>query len=190
ECYLLQHKFDTAYEYLYKVYNEERIINDLPILLPAMMGMAKIYIHRDQLDSSLSLAREAYGIASDRGVRQEKRDASLLLANIYEIKNNNDLALSFYKQYVDLKDSILSDQFKGQLYSFKRRSDDAAHASELHFLRNVLLVIVLAALFLCLILILRHKNEKLRLKQQTTNLEMQALRAQMNPHFIFNFLTS
>lgn len=190
ECYLLQHKFDTAYEYLYKVYNEEKIINDLPILLPAMMGLARIYIHRNQSDSSLLLAREAYGIASERGIRQEKRDASLLLANIYEIKNNNDLALSFYKQYVALKDSILSDQFKGQLYSFKRRSDDAAHESELRFLRNVVLVIVLAALFIYLVLMLRHKNEKLRLKQQSTNLEMQALRAQMNPHFIFNCLTA
>lgn len=190
ECYILQQKFDTAYQYLYKVYNEEKIINDLPILLPAMMGLAKIYIHRNQLDSSLLLAREAYEIASERGVRQEKRDACLLLANIYEIKKNNDLALSFYKQYVDLKDSILSDQFKGQLNSFKRRSDDAAHESELRFLRNVVLVIVFTALFICLVLVLRHKNEKLRLKQQSTNLEMQALRAQMNPHFIFNCLTA
>lgn len=190
ECYVLQRKFDTAYEYLYKVYKEEQIINDLPILLPAMMGLAKIYIHRNQLDSSLLLARQAYAIAGERGVRQEKRDACLLLATIYEIKKNNDLALSFYKQYVELKDSILSDQFKGQLYSFKKRSDDAAHESELRFLRNVVLVIVFTALFICLVLVLRHKNEKLRLKQQSTNLEMQALRAQMNPHFIFNCLTA
>ena len=190
ECYILQRKFDTAYEYLHKVYDEEQIINDLPILLPAMLGLATIYIHRNQLDSSLFLARKAYGIATERGIRQEKRDASLLLANIYEIKKNDALALSFYKQYVDLKDSILSDQFKGQLYSFKKRSDDTAHESELRFLRNVVLVIGLAALFICLVLVLRHKNEKLRLKQQSTNLEMQALRAQMNPHFIFNCLTA
>jgi tetratricopeptide (TPR) repeat protein len=190
ECYILQGKFDTAYEYLNKVYNEEKVINDLPILIPAMMGMAKIYIYRNQTDSSLLLARGAYEIANQRGLRQDKRDASLLLANIYEKKNKRDLALSFYKQYVDLKDSILSDQFKGQLYSFKRRSDEAAHESELHFLKTVLLIIVLVAVFVFLILMLRHKNEKLLLKQRSTNLEMQALRAQMNPHFIFNCLTA
>jgi len=190
ECYVLQGKFDSAYEYLNTVYNEERIINDLPILIPAMMGMAKIYIYRNQIHSSLLLAREAYEIANQRGVRQEKRDASLLLANIYEKENNSSLALSFYKQYVALKDSILSDQFKGQLYSFKRRAGDAAHESELHFLRTVLLVIVLVAVFVFFVLMLRHKNEKLRLKQRSTNLEMQALRAQMNPHFIFNCLTA
>jgi sensor histidine kinase YesM len=155
-----------------------------------MMGLAKIYIHRDQTDSSLLMASEAYKIANQRGVRQDKRDASLLLANIYEKKNNGDLALPFYKQYVALKDSLLSDQFKGQLYSFKRRSDDAAHASELHFLRTVLVVIVIVAVFVLLVLLLRYKNEKLRFKQRSTNLEMQALRAQMNPHFIFNCLTA
>jgi tetratricopeptide (TPR) repeat protein len=190
ECYLLQGKFDTAYAYLNKVYNEEKIIHDLPILIPAMMGMSRIYIHRDQIDSSLLLAREAYEMANQGGVRQDKRDASLLLASIYEKMNNSGLALSFYKQYVALKDSILSDQFKGQLYSFKRRSDDAAHDSEVHFLRSVLLVIVIVAVFVFLVLILRHKNEKLRLKQRSTNLEMQAIRAQMNPHFIFNCLTA
>lgn len=190
ECYILQGRFDTAYEYLNKVYHEEKIINDLPILIPAMMGLAKIYIHRDQTDSSLLMASEAYEIANQRGVRQDKRDASLLLANIYEKKNNGDLALPYYKQYVALKDSLLSDQFKGQLYSFKRRSDDAAHASELHFLRTVLLVIVIVAVFVLLVLMLRYKNEKLRFKQRSTNLEMQALRAQMNPHFIFNCLTA
>jgi tetratricopeptide (TPR) repeat protein len=190
ECYLLQGKFDIAYEYLNKVYNEEKIINDLPILIPAMMGMARIYIYRDQTDSALLLATEAYEIANQRGVRQDKRDASLLLADIYEKTNNNNLALPFYKQYVTLKDSILSDQFKGQLYSFKRRSDDAAHEAEVHFLRNVLIAIVIVAVFVFLVLMLRHKNEKLRLKQRSTNLEMQALRAQMNPHFIFNCLTA
>jgi tetratricopeptide (TPR) repeat protein len=190
ECYILQGKFDTAYKYLTNVYNEEKIINDLPILIPAMMGLAQIYIYRNQTDSALLLAREAYEIANQRGVRQDKRDASLLLATIYEKKNNSDLALSFYKQYVTLKDSILSDQFKGQLYSFKRRSEDATHKSELHFLRTVLLIIILAAVFLFLVLMLRHKNEKLGLKQRSTNLEMQALRAQMNPHFIFNCLTA
>jgi LytS/YehU family sensor histidine kinase len=37
---------------------------------------------------------------------------------------------------------------------------------------------------------LKHKNEKLHYKQRAADLEMQALRAQMNPHFIFNCLSA
>lgn len=190
ECYILQGKVDAAYECLSKVYKEEKIINDLPILIPAMMGMAKIYIYRNQLDSSLFLARGAYEIANQGGVRQDKRDASFLLATIYEKINNTSLALTFYQQYMVLKDSILSDQLKGQLFSFKRKADDIAHESELHILKTIIFVIALFALFIFLVLALRHKNEKLKLKQRSTQLEMQALRAQMNPHFIFNCLTA
>jgi sensor histidine kinase YesM len=36
----------------------------------------------------------------------------------------------------------------------------------------------------------RERNRENELKQKATELEMQALRAQMNPHFIFNSLNS
>ncbi|MEJ7680843.1 MAG: tetratricopeptide repeat protein [Segetibacter sp.] len=79
-------------------------------------------------------------------------------------------------------------------------------------LRNILISSIIVLLLLTTIIvrnvILKRKNEKLQLenelkeqqiaserieaelKQQTTELEMQALRAQMNPHFIFNSLNS
>jgi hypothetical protein len=66
---------------------------------------------------------------------------------------------------------------------------------------NILMVVfVLAILFSIMIasnLVLKRKNEKLRnereqsaLRHKTLELEMQALRAQMNPHFIFNCLSA
>ena len=68
-------------------------------------------------------------------------------------------------------------------------------------LKNVLLVgFVLVLLFSFLVvrnILLKRKNEKLQneqaqlaLKRKALELEMQALRAQMNPHFIFNCLSA
>ncbi len=68
-------------------------------------------------------------------------------------------------------------------------------------LKNILIAgFVIAILFAIMIasnLLLKRKNEKLRnereqsaLRQKTLELEMQALRAQMNPHFIFNCLSA
>ena len=70
-----------------------------------------------------------------------------------------------------------------------------------HQLRNLLLIclLVLVVLFALLTrnVILKRKNEKLRheqlrlaLQRKALELEMQALRAQMNPHFIFNCLSA
>jgi LytS/YehU family sensor histidine kinase len=68
-------------------------------------------------------------------------------------------------------------------------------------LREILIVAIIVVLLLGFIifrnLILKRKNEKLanektksELQHQASELEMQALRAQMNPHFIFNSLNS
>lgn len=68
-------------------------------------------------------------------------------------------------------------------------------------LRNMLVVGFVIAILLSIMIgsnfILKRKNEKLRneheqsaLRQKTLELEMQALRAQMNPHFIFNCLSA
>ena len=68
-------------------------------------------------------------------------------------------------------------------------------------IKKILIASILAVLVLSLVIFrnitLRRKNEKLRsertqaeLQHKTTELEMQALRAQMNPHFIFNCLSS
>ena len=80
-----------------------------------------------------------------------------------------------------------------------------------NLLFGTLLIILLAAIFIIRTLSLKRKNEKLQreqldqkltvqqlesekkqaqLQQQAAELEMQALRSQMNPHFIFNCLNS
>jgi len=64
-------------------------------------------------------------------------------------------------------------------------------------LSGSILAFVLLGIFLFRNLVLKRRNEKLQnertqaaLQQKTIELEMQALRAQMNPHFIFNCLSS
>lgn len=68
-------------------------------------------------------------------------------------------------------------------------------------LKNILiggfLIAILFSIMIASNLLLKRKNEKLRnereqsaLRQKTLELEMQALRAQMNPHFIFNCLSA
>jgi tetratricopeptide (TPR) repeat protein len=68
-------------------------------------------------------------------------------------------------------------------------------------MKNILMLGFILAIILSVMigsnLVLKRKNEKLRneqeksvLRQKTLELEMQALRAQMNPHFIFNCLSA
>jgi hypothetical protein len=97
------------------------------------------------------------------------------------------------------KDNKIKEQQLKQEASFKK------------FLIIGLLLLFIASVFIVRTLLLKSKNDKLKsnqlenelkmqqlasekkhaeLKQQAVELEMQALRAQMNPHFIFNCLSS
>lgn len=80
----------------------------------------------------------------------------------------------------------------------KIKEQQLKYASRLKWLLiAVLLIVALSGFFIYRNLKLKSKNEKLQnqkmqseLKLKATELEVQALRAQMNPHFIFNCLSS
>lgn len=190
EYYLLKHSFDKAYNYLIKVYTEAQEVNEIKILVPAMIDLGNIYLQRGQLDSTFIMGNGALSIAVDKGVRQDQRDASLLLTMAYKKMKQKDSSLLHYERYVALKDAILTEQFKGQLYAFKRRSEDAVTESHMRLLKGSIVGVIILSFFILLLVALRYKNEKLRLRRRSSELEMLALRAQMNPHFIFNCLSA
>lgn len=168
-------------------------------------------------------------IARETGARQYIRDAHLLLYNLFEGLQKKDSAYLHLRRYIIYKDSIDLDLSAQKLAFYKTQSEREKAQSNINILNNEkkiqqqqlkqtaqqknVLIGGMAAL--CLIgvalfrnLILKRKNEKLRLEhemelqqlesekikvklqQQATELEMQALHAQMNPHFIFNSLNS
>jgi hypothetical protein len=90
------------------------------------------------------------------------------------------------------KDKAIGDQ---QLALNKKELQKQAQLKNL--LGGGLLILFLFSLVIFRNIILKRKNEKLRneheqstLKRKALELEMQALRAQMNPHFIFNCLSA
>lgn len=190
ECYLLEGNYDTAYRYLRDVYPGALAIGDVPILTPTMLGLGKVYLMKGKLDSALIMANAALKVATENDGKANIKDASLLLSEIYGVQKDSAKAFQFYKRYVLLKDSLLSEQFKGKLFSFKKNAEVEQQRSELRLLKWGILLIAVIAFFVIIILMLRHKHEKLKLQQRSDELKMQALRAQMNPHFIFNCLSA
>ncbi len=141
------------------------------------------------------------------------------LSSIYHQAHLNDSAYIYLKKYIDLKDSLDNKKalwrlnmklsnYKSAALDAKKEADIALNKQKLKegvFVRNSLIgglvLLFLIGVFAFRNLHLKRKNERLRLQkdlelqklqseQKQTELEMQALRAQMNPHFIFNCLSS
>ncbi|HSC37455.1 MAG TPA: histidine kinase, partial [Chitinophagaceae bacterium] len=190
ESFLLSNNPDSALVYLGPLYKEEDAGIDLKIMISTMLGLGKAYLVKHDLPAAMDMAQGAYQLSVQGGARQNKRDACQLLSGIYEAQGNAITALQYRKRYEEIKDSVVSDQFKGQLYSFKQSAALESLQEDKRTAKRIIVVICLAAVLVFFLLTLRHKNEKLRLKQRAAVLEMKALRSQMNPHFIFNCLSA
>jgi tetratricopeptide (TPR) repeat protein len=217
EFYLLIKNFDSSYHYFQQIYN----LGDQGegnIRFMAMLGLANIYSYRKDYQIALGLGREVMAKARTQSSKLIMRDAAGLLATIYDSLHQPELALDYYQQFVQLKEAIVNQQFKGRLHEFKRIADDEKKSSQIEllnkekqitaqnlkktrYLRNILAIAVIFIIVLGVIIFwnisLKRKNEKLRnesskaeWQKAASDLEMQALRAQMNPHFIFNCLSS
>ncbi len=118
-------------------------------------------------------------------------------------------ALAYYEQYQPMHDSLLNDETKQSLtrlemqYGFNKTQDSVKAANnKQQALATVQIqqqsitknATIAGAGFLFLAgisgFVFYKRNRDIRFKQQITDTEMKALRAQMNPHFIFNSLNS
>ena len=156
------------------------------------------------LDSALKIARQ---IGYLKGIS----DASYQLSKVYDERNNKDSALFFYRIFFKASDTLFSENNKRNViikeseWKLKRKEIENDHLLELSQLQNKDIVIkngLLITLFIALLLVVgiaffitknsdvKKKRTESLLKQKITEIQMQVLRAQMNPHFIFNSLNS
>ncbi|MFT3826667.1 MAG: histidine kinase [Chitinophagaceae bacterium] len=216
--FLEQKQYDSAMTYYSGLYKDLKGTTENGIFIYSMLGMSNVYFETHKPDLAFKYAKEAFNLAEVKNSKMNLRDACRLLYLIYEKRGQSVPAFTYYKKYVNLKDSLITDQFKGKLYEFRRIADNEKKQAEIEllekekliaqqklkgnrFLRNLLAEGILLLAILSFIIVwsisLKRKNEKLKnerihsaLEHKARDLEMQALRAQMNPHFIFNCLSS
>jgi tetratricopeptide (TPR) repeat protein len=127
------------------------------------------------------------------------------LSKIYEGKRDYFNALSIFKQYKALHDSALNDkkieEILNSQFKYERDKKEAAHNAEIKQQKIVKDGIAAGAGILALGGLISFffykrkrdavsKQKEAELKSEISDTEMKALRAQMNPHFIFNSLNS
>lgn len=218
DYYFARKNYDSAFYYFNELYRRLKDGGEGGITLDAMLGLAEVYLAWGQYEKALPYASTAFQRAWEGKARLNIRDASYTLYTIYDSLKRPADALVYYRHYVETKDSILTDKFKARLAQFTRTADDERKQARIsllekerqisnqqlrenRFFRNILgagiLLLIITGVILFFIISLKRSNERLKSKQiqselerRAADLEMQALRAQMNPHFIFNCLSS
>ncbi|CAN5814972.1 hypothetical protein BH10BAC2_BH10BAC2_26450 [soil metagenome] len=155
-------------------------------------------------------------LAKEIGMLTETSSSLNLISEVYEAKGDYKKALEYHKEFVTLRDSIFSEKNtteiarKGVQYDFekkealtkaeteKQKALAAAAINRQRIIKNSVLggtaILLLGAISSFIFYKRRRDAEILKtaaeFKAQVAETEMKALRAQMNPHFIFNSLNS
>ncbi|MDY7395664.1 histidine kinase [Aureibaculum sp. 2210JD6-5] len=175
------------------------------IKAPAYANAAMVFLKNLEYDKAEHYALEGLNLKSalDNLFIKEKLWESL--AGVYETKKEYNKAFDAYKNYIKLRDSITSTDRKLEIsrkeIQFEADKENALANAEIKrqkIIRNsamagggiLLLTAILGGVFYKK---RRDDAEKIKTTQfeaKVADTELKALRAQMNPHFIFNSLNS
>lgn len=193
---------DSAY---WSIRNAFNIASEKELIIPPefFITMGNVLQTKGNYRLATENTLKAYSIAKENQLPLATADASLLLSRIYAKSGREDLAYRYLREHMQLKDSISNDEFLKQVtrmelqYDFdkKQKASEYAQMQETMirdnkirhqrlYLKGLLILLIVLALFS--ILYIRHNQ--LRARYASIDLEQRLLRAQMNPHFIFNSL--
>ncbi len=145
----------------------------------------------EKLAEKIKLISEYYEIYSEK-------------SEVYEALNDYKNSLKFFRKYMTIKDSIFNKEKIRQITEIETKYQTAKKEKEivllsdknskqkLTILKNRYFLYSLSGLIIIILLfgVLLFRNNKMKSRQKTLELEQKLFRSQMNPHFIFNSLAS
>ncbi|MDD2635823.1 MAG: tetratricopeptide repeat protein [Bacteroidales bacterium] len=202
--YYKMHNYDKAEEYFQLSIPMFKDLDD-----KLMLGKALIYFSQVKKDNSdsydvISLLEEAKGYLLEVKYANGIAEASENLANAYYITGEYEKSAVEYRFLKSLQDSLLNIEkqteinrleVKFQSIQNQVKIDRLLYEKALQTQRiRQIVAFVVAVLFLfgliILVLLMRGRQKKLLLENKNMIVKQNLLQKQMNPHFLFNVLTS
>jgi sensor histidine kinase YesM len=201
---------DSAQYYFNLSMDQAKIQNDLRNEYQVYLAQSQ-YLKNIPSATKIAFLDSAYSIAKRTSYMEGIAKAAELLSSVYDEKKNKDSSWAFYHIYRIASDSLFSKNnrrnviIKESNWMLKRKEIENSHLKELSqiqkrdlVIKNALLVVTYVLLVLIILIALfiykniqsKKKRAESSFKQKIAETQMQSLRAQMNPHFIFNSLNS
>lgn len=195
---------DSAMIYWNRALGKYNELGLIPLKSMVLLNISGLELKSKQFDQALAHANEGISLAKEMGAMKTVTEGYDLLMKIYRDKGDFENAFIYSQRTNALNDSLIGAETRNKMneMNIKYEAEEKEHennllleqqkVNELQIARQNYLIIALV-IFLLLtsgitVFYIRNKRSKQAVKQ--AELEQKALRAQMNPHFIFNSLNS
>ncbi|MES2574662.1 MAG: tetratricopeptide repeat protein [Bacteroidota bacterium] len=198
DYYKEQKNISLAYEYYQKSLALcEEIQNKFGASL-ALYNIGALLQEQKKYSEAMPFATKSLEYAQEIGVLDQTFHSEKLLSELHESLNNPKAALAHYKNYIAARDSINNQETSKKFavaemnyeYTKKEALLSEEHKREIQL---VVFSILGGLLLIALGLVIYNRMQvkrQLTLKKEVAEYEQKALHLQMNPHFVFNCLSS
>ncbi len=201
---------DSANYYFKMAINSAREAGDIRNEYQVYLAEARFMKHIPSSEKA-ALLLKALKLADQTHFAEGRAKALEQLSAVYDEMNNKDSSMFYYRMFRSVRDSLFSENNRRntivneyqwainrkEMENSNLKEISAAQKKQIAF-KNILLFLVgigfLLSLFVAFLLYKSFEARKIKnesqYKQKIAETEMQALQAQMNPHFFFNSLNS
>lgn len=203
-AYQKKKDYHIAMDYLQKALAVNDKVDDKIHVADSYLSIGRLLLEEGKYEESRKYTQMAIDLGLRWGFKSALMDGYKLMADNYKHTrdfnrsiDNTNLSLLYKDSILDEKSSTEFAQMQA-MYEVHQKDNQIKQLqqeqdiNQLRIRRNLALAIALAGFLFMLIVggffYIRHRN--LQANRQTLQLELRSLRSQMNPHFIFNSLSS
>ncbi len=197
-------RLDSAAAYYKEALTEARVHDNSEVVIRSLYGLGDVLRAQGRYQEARSLLDSSLVLAERIGSLEDMKEAHASLIVLHERMNDPETALEHFRAYHELSDSLMNAGTQAAMAELELRYDTehkqreneelraAQELAELRADRNRWVAIGIGvgavALFVLAWAALQRGRQRARLRE--ADLEQQALRLQMDPHFLFNALNT